>query len=338
MDLAHLGGQWAWDVVDVSQDASVLDGTGRWAVVVPYEGAPTFIRFARWSAELPHPEWIGSWAGPACRDWTSSMARADYVQAVAATRSAIARGDVYQANLCRVLRAPSSPEHDIAALYALLQVGNPAPHASLVRVPTLELEIASASPELFLHRVDSHVLTSPIKGTGRLASDLLAKDEAENVMIVDLMRNDLSRVCRPGSVRVPQLLRQEAHPGLVHLVSDVEGELVHGVSWADILGACFPPGSVTGAPKSSALRLIDDLEPASREIYCGAIGWVDADRREASLAVAIRTFWRSDGVLSFGTGAGITWGSDPEREWDETELKASRLIDVAAGVWQGGAP
>jgi para-aminobenzoate synthetase component 1 len=155
---------------------------------------------------------------------------------------------------------------------------------------------------------------------------------------VDLVRNDLGRVSTPGSVTVPALLQVQEHPGLVHLVSYVEGVLRDGVTWADLLEATFPPGSVTGAPKISALQLIDDVETAPRDIYCGAFGWIDADTGQAELAVAIRTFWIDGGELRFGTGAGITWGSDAGAEWRETELKADRLTRVAAGSWQGGAP
>ncbi len=157
-------------------------------------------------------------------------------------------------------------------------------------------------------------------------------------MIVDLVRNDLSRVSVPGSVVVPSLLEVQEHPGLVHLVSYVEGVRRAGVGWPEILEATFPPGSVTGAPKIAALRLIDSVETAPREIYCGAFGWVDADTGEAELAVAIRTFWIDGAQVRFGTGAGITWGSDPRAEWRETELKAARLTRVAAGTWQGGSP
>ena len=149
-------------------------------------------------------------------------------------------------------------------------------------------------------------------------------------MIVDLVRNDLSRVAHTGSVRVPDLLRIEEHPGLVHLVSDVQCRLSEGTRWSDIVDATFPPGSVTGAPKSSALRIIDECEGAPRDVYCGAVGWIDADRQAAELAVAIRTFWIRDDVLRFGTGAGITWGSDPHGEWQETELKARNLCDIAS--------
>jgi para-aminobenzoate synthetase component 1 len=148
-------------------------------------------------------------------------------------------------------------------------------------------------------------------------------------MIVDLVRNDLGRVCTWGTVRVPHLLEVEEHPGLVHLVSTVEGRLRPGLGWADAIGATFPPGSVTGAPKIAALDHIATLEPIERGVYCGAIGWVDADRQAGDLNVAIRTFWIDEGHLHFGTGGGITFDSDPTGEWDETELKARLLLSIA---------
>ncbi len=225
---------------------------------------------------------------------------------------------------------------DVDALTALLACGNPAPYAGTVRLPGHGVEIATASPELFLRRDGRTVESGPIKGTGRTEADLLEKDHAENVMIVDLVRNDLGRVCATGSVSVPDLCVVEKHPGLVHLVSSVRGRLADGAGWPELFAAAFPPGSVTGAPKSSALRIIAELERGPRGPYCGAIGWVDADRGAASLAVGIRTFWIDRTgpapLLRFGTGAGITWGSDPDREWDETELKASRLLAVASGT------
>src|SRR5690606_25498869 len=158
----------------------------------------------------------------------------------------------------------------------------------------------------------------------------LEKDRAENVMIVDLVRNDLGRVCEWGTVEVPSLMSVEEHPGLFHLVSTVRGRLRDGCGWADAIVATFAPGSVTGAPKLAALEVISRLEPEPRGPYCGAIGWVDADRAEGELNVAIRTFWIEDGELNLGTGGGITWDSDPDGEWRETELKARRLLAVAS--------
>jgi para-aminobenzoate synthetase component 1 len=175
------------------------------------------------------------------------------------------------------------------------------------------------------------VETRPIKGTAADGRPFLAKDRAENVMIVDLMRNDLGRVCRYGSIGVPDLCREERHPGLAHLVSTVRGRLRPGVGWAELLDATFPPGSVTGAPKVAALDLIARLEAVPRGVYCGAIGWVDAATGDGDLNVAIRTFWVDGDRLHFGTGGGITWDSTPEGEWQETELKARRLLAIAAG-------
>jgi para-aminobenzoate synthetase component 1 len=277
------------------------------------------------------------------------MDESAYCAAVESVRSSIAAGDVYQANVCRVLTARLPDERAVAmsGLHALLGAGNPAPFGGYLELPDHGVHLASASPELFLRVGERGVMSGPIKGTGRTAADLQDKDVAENIMIVDLVRNDLSIVCRPGTVHVPDLLAVEAHPGLVHLVSRVCGALRDDVGWGDLLAATFPPGSVTGAPKRAALRIIGELEPTARSYYCGAFGWVDADAGTAELAVAIRTFWRVDDRLHFGTGAGITWGSDALGEWHETELKAARLIGLAGlrwpadadatEVWQGGA-
>jgi para-aminobenzoate synthetase component 1 len=145
-------------------------------------------------------------------------------------------------------------------------------------------------------------------------------------MIVDLIRNDLSKVAKIGSVTTPRLLATESHPGLFHLVSDVRAELSEGKDLVDLLLAMSPPGSVSGAPKSSALKIIKENE-SPRGPYCGVIGFSDGNRAE--LAVGIRIFWQGeDQILRFGTGAGITWGSDSELEWEETELKARKLIGL----------
>lgn len=335
--LARFGHLVASDLRDVTSDPEALDSSGFWAVSADFEGRLVCARFADVRTQ-PVPEPVpGAWRGPATGDWTSSLDRAAYTAGVRRIREHIAAGEVYQANLCRVLSAPlpDPAAADVDALTALLARGNPAPYAGTIRLPAHGVEIATASPELFLRRTGRVVESGPIKGTGRTAADLLEKDHAENVMIVDLVRNDMGRVCATGSVTVPALCAVEEHPGLVHLVSTVRGELREGAGWRELLDATFPPGSVTGAPKSSALRIIEALETAPRGPYCGGIGWVDADRGTAELAVGIRTFWvdRPHGVLRFGTGAGITWGSDPEREWEETELKASRLLTVASGAY-----
>ncbi|MER8117300.1 chorismate-binding protein [Streptomyces sp. NPDC094031] len=334
--LARFGDRLATGLLDVTSDPAALESTGFWAVCADFEGRLTCARFADVRhAPVPAPA-PGAWHGPAVGDWATSLDRAAYTAAVRRIRAHIAAGEVYQANLCRVLSAPIAPDADVDALTALLARGNPAPYAGTIRLPAHGVELATASPELFLRRRGRTVESGPIKGTGRTEADLLEKDYAENVMIVDLVRNDIGRVCATGSVTVPDLCVVEKHPGLVHLVSTVRGELRAGAGWPELLGAAFPPGSVTGAPKSSALRIIEDLEPMPRGPYCGGIGWVDADQGTAELAVGIRTFWidRADGVLRFGSGAGITWGSDPEGEWRETELKASRLLAVASGSYE----
>lgn len=331
--LAWFGGVLATGLQQVSDDVSDLDRGGWWAVVLGFEGQVSLGRFGRVRrAPLPTAPWVGVRRAA----WRSSLDRADYVAACQDVRRRIAAGEVYQANVCRVLHAPLPDDADLLGLAGRLARGNPAPYAGYVRLPATSgtvpggVEVATASPELFLRREGAVVESRPIKGTGRTEADLLEKDRAENVMIVDLVRNDLGRACRTGSVEVPALLAVEEHPGLVHLVSAVRGRLADGVGWPELLAATFPPGSVTGAPKSSALAALRALEPVPRGPYCGAVGWVDADRGTARLAVGIRTFWREPGRLCLGTGAGITWGSDPAAEWDETELKAARLLAVAS--------
>lgn len=344
---AWVGGLLASGLRDVTSDPACLDGAGRWVVVATFEGEFMCARFERWD-RAPAAVLRGPWRGVPADSYTSSLDQAGYAAAVASLRSSIAAGDVYQANICRVLSAPIPVPNraDIAGLGCLLASEHPAPYAATVRLPSRShrnlpahgVHIACASPEVYLARDGDRVTSAPIKGTGREPGDLSDKDIAENIMIVDLVRNDLGIIARTGSVTVPALLTTETHPGLVHLVSTVEARLRPGVTWADILAATFPPGSVSGAPKSSALRAIRALEPVPRGPYCGAVGWVDADSKQAVLAVGIRTFWigQHSGrpTLRFGTGAGITWGSDATREWDETELKAARLLAVAAQDWE----
>jgi para-aminobenzoate synthetase component 1 len=327
--LAVVGGRLLTDLVDVTSDLAALDRAGRWAVMLPFEGEPVLARFATVRSA---PTWPGRpWPGlaPGAR-WRTSLDEDRFRAGVTEIRARIAAGNVYQVNLTRRLSTPLPEEADVAALGAALAIGNPAPFSAVLRLPDHGVHVASASPERFLQRDGRTIWSSPIKGTAATAGALLDKDRAENVMIVDLVRNDLGRVCEWGSVTVPALCALEAHPGLVHLVSTVEGRLRPDVGWAEILAATFPPGSVTGAPKLAALEVIDALEPVPRGPYCGALGWVDADRGTASLNVAIRTFWFAEGELHFGTGGGITWGSDPAGEWDETVLKAANLLSVVS--------
>ena len=327
---AVVGDRLATHLVDVTSDLAALDGSGFWAVVAPFDAPPVLARFDDVGRARP---WPGPpWPGIPRDAWRTSLDEAGFSSGVEAIRAAIGRGDVYQVNLTRRLSAPLPPQAEVGALAAALAAGNPAPYAAAVHLPSHRVHVASASPELFLGRDGDLVWSCPIKGTAPTPEELLPKDRAENVMIVDLVRNDLGRVSRYGTVRVPGLLALEHHPGLVHLVSTVEGRLRAGVGWGELLAATFPPGSVTGAPKISAVDHIGRLEPVPRGVYCGAVGWVDADRRRGELNVAIRTFWFEDGEAHLGTGGGITWDSTPSGEWAETELKAARLLHVASGV------
>ena len=316
-----MGGVEASDLVEVRDDLAALREPGFWAIQGSFEGSWRLARFSSVTKSnfLAHKEEkfeIGN--------WSSSQSRSEYIEYVDKVRSAIAAGTVYQVNACRILSAPISEVSGLEGLMTRILVENPAPFASYLRLP--DIEIASASPERFLSMSGSEVTTSPIKGTAS-TPEFGAKDRAENLMIVDLMRNDLGRVAEVGTIQTPRLLATEAHPGLFHLVSDVSARLAPGKDVVDLLEALVPPGSVSGAPKSSALEIIEQEEQA-RGPYCGVIGWYEQGRAE--IAVAIRTFWKSGGTLRFGTGAGITWGSVASDEWDETELKRARLIALAS--------
>ena len=312
----------ATDCVEISNDPTCLDRAGFWAVVNTFEGKWICARFAN-VIDSPLP--ISNWQGVSTA-WQSSQSQEHFESNVDLIKQRIAQGDIYQVNLCRVLTADS--DQSLLGLAGKLQQANPAPFASYLKLPGIE--IASASPELFLERKGEVIKTTPIKGTSKI-DNFGDKDRAENVMIVDLMRNDFGAICEPGSVDVPRLLVSESHPGLFHLVSDVTGRLQNGLNWNQILSSLLPAGSISGAPKSSALKVISEIEKIDRGPYCGVIGWIDND--QALLSVGIRIFWSvADGKINFGTGAGITWQSDPNSEWEETELKAKRLIAIASGV------
>lgn len=323
-----MGGRLAYDLQEISHDPACLDTPGFWAVTATFEGAWTCARFGK-VVEAPLPLFEGEWE-PVGTAWRSSIEEDGYIEYVQKIREQISQGWVYQVNACRELSTQFSGMSLLPLMHEVL-THNPAPFASYLRIPGIE--IASASPELFLKRENGIVTSAPIKGTKPPELDEFDfgnKDTAENVMIVDLIRNDLGRICQTGTVHVPRLLETQTHPGLSHLVSYVEGSLREGIQWPEISRALLPPGSVSGAPKSSAVQTIKELEGQDRGPYCGPLGWVEDGA--ALLSLAIRIFWTAqDKVLRFGTGAGITWGSSPEGEWEETQLKARRLIAIANG-------
>jgi para-aminobenzoate synthetase component 1 len=263
----------------------------------------------------------------------STFTRTAYEHAVARVIEYIFAGDIFQANLSQRLEAPlvGTP----LDLYRRLRSRNPAPFAAFLDFG--ELVVASSSPERFLRVEDGHVEARPIKGTrprgvgpehdAALALALAEsdKDHAENVMIVDLLRNDLSRVCEPGSVRVPELFALEHYATVHHLVSTVVGDLVPTRDAADLLRAAFPGGSITGAPKVRAMQIIAELEPTRRGVYCGAIGyWSVTGGFDTS--IVIRTYLVLGDVVYFQVGGGIVADSEPEQEYRETLDKARGLI------------
>ena len=255
---------------------------------------------------------IGGWQ----RSWTDSA----YAESGDHVRAAIERGDGYQVNLVQHLSAAF--DGDPAALSAALAAFRP-------RAPFLAGDgwaIASASPELFLARRGGRVWTMPIKGTRPLGEHVEgAKDAAEHLMIVDLERNDLSRVCEPGSIRWPELMVERELAGVTHLVSLVEGRLRSGVSLAELLAATFPGGSVTGAPKLAALDEIARLEPVGRGASMGALGTIRGNG-DLELALTIRTFAVAEGRIHLWVGGGIVWDSDPAEEIEESWTKARPLL------------
>ena len=316
-----MNGRLARGLVEISHDPACLDDGAFWAVTTSFEGEFTAAKFATVvDADFGEYQWM-----PLQGQWVSSLNQDEYMSYVEEIRSHVEEGWVYQVNACRRLRNVSAVQN-LRGLFSKILIENPAPWASYLEIPGIN--IASASPELFLLRSGQTVTTSPIKGTLPVNEDNFGfKDQAENIMIVDLMRNDLGQVCESGSIEVPRLLASESHPGLNHLVSDIQGRLLENIRWSKIFSALLPPGSVSGAPKSSAIQVIADNE-IPRGPYCGALGWVQGSMSQ--LSVAIRSFWIDDGI-NFGTGAGITWNSDAKSEWEETQLKASRLISIAGG-------
>ncbi|MEP9353649.1 aminodeoxychorismate synthase component I [Xanthobacter sp. KR7-65] len=268
--------------------------------------------------------------------------RGDVEAAVARTIEYIRAGDIFQANITHQMRAPMPEGLSDLDLYARLRRISPSPFAAFLRAGP-DLSVLSASPERFLSlSADGRVETRPIKGTrrrspdpaedARLAAALLAseKDRAENLMIVDLLRNDLSRVSRVGSVKVPVLCALETFASVHHLVSVVESRLEAGLGPVDLLKACFPGGSITGAPKIRAMEIIHELEPAPRGVYCGSIGWIGFDGAMDS-SIVIRTITRVGDTLLTQAGGGIVADSDPADEYEESLIKLSPMLRALSG-------
>ncbi len=263
--------------------------------------------------------------------------RESYEQAVQQVIDFIYAGDIFQANLSQRFNAQLSKQDSTFKLYQRLRAINPAPFAAYLNFENVV--IASASPERFLLLRDNWVETRPIKGTRprgattesdqQFASELLSseKDRAENVMIVDLLRNDLSRVCQDHSVKTPEICSLESYATVHHLVSTVEGQLKPGTSAIDLLQATFPGGSITGAPKIRAMEIIAALEPTQRGPYCGSIGYISFSG-DMDTSIVIRTYAIKDKQVTFQAGGGIVADSNPAEEYDETLHKARALMQA----------
>jgi para-aminobenzoate synthetase component 1 len=263
----------------------------------------------------------------------SNLSRSNFLSAVTRAQQYIRAGDIYQVNLSHRLTAPC--ELSGWELFQQLSAVSPAPFSAFFDCG--DLQIASSSPEQFLRMSGSQIVTRPIKGTrprsadptrdAQLAYELQtsAKELAELVMITDLLRNDLGKVCEYGSVQTPDLARLEKFAHVQHLVSTVEGRLRAGVTHFAALASCFPGGSITGAPKIRAMEIIDELEPLSRGPYCGCHGYLGFNR-ESHLSITIRTAVCRDGLAHFNVGAGIVADSNPEAEYDETLAKAAGFL------------
>ncbi len=270
----------------------------------------------------------------------SSYAKADYMRDVERIRKYIFAGDCFQALLARRIAV----KHDFSseALYRALRALNPSPY--MYHLALDDVELVGSSPELLVRLQDGRVIVRPIAGTRprgkndaedeRLSAELLAdeKERAEHVMLVDLGRNDVGRIARFGTVQVTELMKVEKYSHVLHIVSQVEGELVENASAMDVFRATFPAGTTTGAPKVRAMEILDELEPVRRGPYAGAVGYIAAGDRSMDLAITIRTCVIAGGEASVQVGAGIVADSVPEREWEETENKARAILTAIGRV------
>nr|WP_206686680.1 MULTISPECIES: anthranilate synthase component I family protein [Microbacterium] len=313
-----------------------------WAIAPAEDLDHHTARVTRWASAPAAAAPVGH-AG--LRTVTARHSAAEYAALIERCRDAIRAGDAYQLCLTTRFEVTASGPLDPVAAFLTLRRHTPSHHGGLVRSGPVAL--ASASPERFLQIADGIVRTHPIKGTrprgddpasdAALAGELLAspKERAENVMIVDLMRNDLQRVCTPGTVATEALLQVESYPAVHQLVSSVGGRLSPGIHFADIVAAAFPAGSMTGAPKLSAMTILHGLERGPRGVFAGTFGWVGADGA-ADLAMVIRSIVTHPGGAYVGAGGGITWGSDAAAEVAEVALKArAPLAALGAGLPPG---
>jgi aminodeoxychorismate synthase component I len=269
-------------------------------------------------------------------DFRAEMERGDYLRMARRAQEYVAAGDIYQVCLAHRFSAPFGG--DPWPLYLALREASPAPHSAFLHLG--DESVLSSSPECFLKMSGRRISTRPIKGTRprkrdpeedeREAFELKTspKEIAELVMITDLERNDLGSICEYGSVSATQLLHLERYAQVFHLVSTVEGELRQDISQVGAMAACFPGGSISGAPKKRALEIIRELEPVPRDLFTGAIGYFGYNG-ESQFNIAIRTVVIRDGEASFHVGAGITADSDPEKEWEETLHKAAGILQAA---------
>ncbi|HEU5050678.1 MAG TPA: aminodeoxychorismate synthase component I [Gemmatimonadales bacterium] len=326
-------GLYDWVIAwDHGADAAWLLSTG-----LPERGAPAASRAEARATQvlalLETPAAPAASAAPAAPHITSTFTRAAYLGAVEAVREYILAGDVFQVNISQRFESPLTMAP--IELYRRLRRRNPAAYAAYLDAGSFQ--VLSASPERFLRLDGDQVETRPIKGTRprdpdptrdlARASELVAseKDRAENVMIVDLLRNDLSRVCRPGSVEVPSLAALVSLPTVHHLVSTVAGRLEPGRDAFDLLRAAFPGGSITGAPKVRAMEIIAELEPTRRSVYCGSVGYISITG-DMDTSIVIRTFLLTNGRAYFQAGGGVVADSDPAAEYAETLDKAAALV------------
>jgi para-aminobenzoate synthetase component 1 len=288
---------------------------------------------------ITSPAAAASVANLAPLHFVPQMSRDIFCSLVQRAKDYIAAGDIYQVNLSYPWLADWPDGLDPFDFYLRLRAASPAPYGAFLDLGGTQ--VFSASPECFLEMQGRRIITRPIKGTrprGATASvdkalarelETSAKERAELVMITDLERNDLGQVCEYGSVRVLELLKLERYAQVQHLVSTVEGTLRKGITHLDAFLACFPGGSISGAPKKRALEIIRELESHDRALYTGAIGWFGFNG-ESRFSIAIRTAWRQGSIIRFDTGAGIVADSDPVHEWEETRHKAEGILRAAS--------